>query len=284
MMKNNYPVFILTNRRAKSVLTYNTLRKQNYTGEIYLVIDDEDPQADDYFEIYGDSVIQFCKKDYDWVDTRDNMPNRNAVVFARNAVFDVAEQLGYEYFIVLDDDYQTFEYRIDKNGNYKYSIVPDLDELFDMLYDWYINSTMQCLAIGQGGDYLGGFNNNFHTSLRRRKVMNFYVMSTKRRMVFSGRINEDLNASLDIQKEGKPCVTFAHAIVVQQPTQKRKGGLTETYILYGTYVKSFYSVMANPSCCKISYMGNDNKRIHHAVKWNNAVPMIISPDYKKEII
>ena len=281
-MKNNYPVFILTNRRAKSVLTYASLRKQNYTGEIYLVIDDEDPQAEEYFKIYGDSVIQFCKKDYDWVDVRDNIPNRNAVVFARNAVFDIAEQLGYEYFIVLDDDYRTFEYRIDGNGNYKYSMVPNLDELFDMLYNWYINSTMQCLAIAQGGDYMGGYGNNFHTSLRRRKIMNFYVMSTKRRIIFSGRMNEDLSTSLDIQKEGKPCLTFAHAVVVQQPTQKRKGGLTEMYLLYGTYVKSFYTVMANPSCCKISYMGNKNKRIHHAVKWENAVPMIISPDYKKE--
>lgn len=281
-MKNNYPVFILTNRRAKSVLTYASLRKQNYTGEIYLVIDDEDPQASEYFELYNDSVIQFCKKDYDWVDTYDNIPDRNAVVFARNAVFDIAEQLGYEYFIVLDDDYRTFEYRIDENGNYKYSMVPNLDELFDLLYDWYINSTMQCLAIAQGGDYIGGYNNNFHTSLRRRKIMNFYVMSTKRRIIFSGRINEDLNTSIDIQKKGKPCLTFAHAVVVQQPTQQRKGGLTEMYLSYGTYVKSFYTVIANPSCCKISYMGNKNKRIHHAVQWENAVPMIISSDYKKE--
>jgi len=281
-MKNNYAVFILTNRRANSIITINTLRRCNYTGKIFLVIDDEDPQADEYFRIYGEQVVQFCKRDYDWVDTFDNIPNRNTVVFARNAVYDLAEKLGYEYFIVLEDDYKTFEFRIDANGMYKYSMVENLDELFDLLLDYYINSSLYCLGLAQGGDYIGGRKNNIHRSLRRRKVMNFFVLSTKRRMYFNGRMNDDLNGSIETQKEGKPCITFAHALITQQTTQQRKGGLSDMYKKYGTYVKSFYTIIANPSCCKISYLGENHMRIHHSVKWENAVPMIISPDYKKE--
>lgn len=282
-MKNNYPVFILSNKRANNILTINTLRKHNYTGKIFIVIDDEDLQSDEYFRIYGKDVIKFKKSDYDWVDTYDNIPNRNTVVYARNAVYDIAENLGYEYFIVLDDDYTSFEYRIDGNGNYKYTPIPNLDEFFDMLYDWYINSNLQCLAIGQGGDYIGGKGNNFHKSFRRRKIMNFFVESTKRRIIFVGRFNDDINTAINVQKTGNPCLTFALAVIVQKQTQKQPGGLTELYLSYGTYVKSFYTVMANPSCCKISYLGiGKSKRIHHRITWENAVPMIISSDYKKE--
>ena len=40
-MKNNFAVFILTNGRANNVITYKVLRKQGYTGKIYLMVDDE---------------------------------------------------------------------------------------------------------------------------------------------------------------------------------------------------------------------------------------------------
>ena len=56
----------------------------------------------------------------------------------------------------------------------------------------------------------------------------------------------------------------------------KRGGWTEFYLEMGTYVKSFYSVMYNPSCVKVAEMGDKHKRIHHKVIWNNAVPKIIS--------
>jgi hypothetical protein len=49
-------------------------------------------------------------------------------------------------------------------------------------------------------------------------------------------------------------------------------------------MKSFFSVMYNPSNVKVSMMNASNPRIHHVVKWANTTPMIISDDYKKVII
>ena len=43
MMKYNFAAFILTHGRPEHVYTYKTLRSQGYTGQIYIVIDDEDP-------------------------------------------------------------------------------------------------------------------------------------------------------------------------------------------------------------------------------------------------
>lgn len=57
--------------------------------------------------------------------------------------------------------------------------------------------------------------------------------------------------------------------------------MTEVYLNQGTYVKSFYTVMLNPSAVKINLMGNKDKRLHHKILWKNAVPKILSENYKK---
>ena len=68
----------------------------------------------------------------------------------------------------------------------------------------------------------------------------------------------------------------------QPQTQANAGGITEAYLQYGTYVKSFYSVMLCPSCVKISEMGQSHKRIHHLIDWEVAVPKIVSSKFKKQ--
>jgi len=57
--------------------------------------------------------------------------------------------------------------------------------------------------------------------------------------------------------------------------------LTEVYKDNGTYVKSFFSILYNPSCVKISVMNANNKRIHHSIKWINTTPMILNEKFKK---
>lgn len=41
-------------------------------------------------------------------DEADNFDDRRAIVYARNACFQIARKLGYKYFIELDDDYDVF--------------------------------------------------------------------------------------------------------------------------------------------------------------------------------
>ncbi len=54
------------------------------------------------------------------------------------------------------------------------------------------------------------------------------------------------------------------------------------YIEYGTYVKSFFSVMVAPSCVKIGIMGSSHKRVHHLIAWENCTPKIVSDRFKKK--
>ena len=91
-LPDNFAVFILSHGRADRVDTYKTLQRAGYTGRLYIVIDNEDKQAARYYENFGDKVIMFDKAaEAEKTDCGDNFPERNTVLFARNAVFDIAE-------------------------------------------------------------------------------------------------------------------------------------------------------------------------------------------------
>jgi hypothetical protein len=108
----NFVAFILTHGRPDRVHTYNTLKKLGYTGRIVIVIDNEDKTADEYRKRFGDQVYQFDKAGIATrMDEGDNFGDRRAIVYARNACFEIAEELGIDYFIQLDDDYTEFRYR-----------------------------------------------------------------------------------------------------------------------------------------------------------------------------
>lgn len=61
-MNNDFCIFILTHGRPDNLITLNTLKQCGYTGNYYLVIDNEDKRANEYFEKYRKKVIQFDKK------------------------------------------------------------------------------------------------------------------------------------------------------------------------------------------------------------------------------
>jgi hypothetical protein len=281
-MATDFAVFILTHGRARNVKTYATLRKQGYTGPIYLIIDNEDDQADEYRRNYGDQVIQFDKAaEAARCDVGDNFPKRNVVVFARNACFQIARDLGVEYFLQLDDDYSSFRYKF--NGD----IEPinrrdpiDLDRLFLAVLEFYKSIPAASVAIGQSGDYFGG-SQSFDSLRLSRKAMNTFFCGVDRPFQFMGRINEDVNAYVALGNRGVLFLTLFNVAVQQEDTQQQQGGLTESYQFLGTYAKSFYTVMYNPSCVTISEMGANHRRIHHRINWNSAVPKIMNERYRK---
>jgi hypothetical protein len=111
--------------------------------------------------------------------------------------------------------------------------------------------------------------------------MNSFVCSVDKPFKFIGRINEDVNTYVRLGGIGDIFLTIMCLQLDQKDTQSNAGGMTDVYCDSGTYVKSFYSVMINPSCVKVKPMGVSNKRLHHSINWNNAVPCIISGKYKK---
>ena len=285
-MKNkDFAVFILTYGRSDNVITVDTLRKLGYTGVIYLVCSTDDKSLPEYRKNY-ENIISFNKEDYEGkFDIGDNFNDKRVVVYARNAVFDLAKKVGVTYFLVLDDDYVKFDYRINHKGEYPenhWVIKGDkLDKIFDIYLDYFKSIDAKTICFSQGGDFIGGSQGSFADLKLRRKAMNCFFCSTQRPFNFVGRINEDATTYTIFGSRGDVFLTTPVVSVTQLQTQSNKGGLTEFYLDGGTYVKSFYTLMFHPSSVSIRLMGDTHKRLHHNINWNNTVPKIINPGLKK---
>ena len=131
---SDFAVFILTHGRPDNVITYNTLQRQGYTGPLYIIVDNEDKTIDQYRKRFGERVIVFDKAAIaETFDEGDNFHDRRAVVYARNASFQIARNLGLTYFLQLDDDYREFKYRIDERLQHPvdhYTVKHRLDAVF----------------------------------------------------------------------------------------------------------------------------------------------------------
>jgi len=275
-MIKDFCAFILTHGRPDNVITYDTLLRHGYTGPVYIVIDNEDKTADRYRKRFGDKVVVFDKLSVSKTfDEADNFSDRRAIVYARNACFDIAKELGYKYFIQLDDDYTSFLHRyIDGSAQIK-----NINVIFRCFIDFLINSRIHSVAFAQGGDFIGGVDEK--TPRVKRKAMNSFFCSTDKPFQFAGRINEDVNTYTYKASIGYLFLSIMNVQLNQVQTQSNKGGMTDIYLDRGTYIKSFYTILFSPSCVSIKTMGRTVRRLHHSIKWENAVPKIIDQKYKK---
>jgi len=283
-MKSEIVIFILTHGRPDNVITYNTLKKMNYKEDIYIIIDNEDKTAEKYYENFGDKVVMFNKeKIAKTFDTADNFKERRTIVFARNACFEIAEKLGYKYFIEFDDDYEEFYFSFKKNMEYNsaHKRIKDFYRTLQLFLKCFKSMPIKSLAFSQGGDFIGGSNSTAWEKLILRKCMNSFICSIDRPFKFVGKINEDVNTYAGHAKTGDLFFTSALIRLKQKATQSNQGGMTDVYLDKGTYIKSFYTIIFAPSCCKIGLMGVAQMRLHHKIRWNNAVPVIIDEKYRK---
>lgn len=281
----DFVVFILSHGRPDNVVTYKTLREQGYTGKVVFVLDDEDKTRKKYEKNFGaENVVTFSKREiaqrFDEVCKGD----RRTIVYARNACFDIAERLGYKYFIELDDDYTFFSYVfIGSNGKpiTRGKKTRSLDLILSQTMRFFAeNKMLTSIAYSQGGDYIGGLSHK-NAECAKRKAMNSFFCSTDRRFYFIGRINEDVNTYTSLGQVGAVFLQIPFFSLNQKQTQQNKGGMTDVYLDSGTYLKSMFSVVVCPSAVSVSLMGCKKKRIHHQVRWNNCCPKIIDEKYRK---
>ena len=283
-MRNDFAILILTHGRPDNIKTLSSLKKAGYTGKYYIVIDNEDEKANEYYNLYGDKVIMFDKQaisDNPNYDKFDNNNNKKVIYFARNAAMEIAKDLGLKYYMQFDDDYKDFMFRFEKDGTLKYLPIENIDKVINLLIDFLNNTKALSVCFSQGGDHLGGVNGGIWKTKLKRKAMNSFLVDVDRSFKFYGRINEDVNTYTMLGNRGELFFTIADIQLNQAQTQSNAGGMTDVYLDSGTYVKSFYSIICSPQAVKISMMGDTQMRIHHKVYWNYCVPKIINEKYKK---
>ena len=280
-MLEDFAVFIISHNKPINE-TYKTLQKCNYTGPYYFILDDEDRKIKSYRKLYGEEHVKiFSKKEMaKKFNSFDNFNFDNVIIYARNACYDIAEELGIHYFIELDDDYDQFRLRFPQEENLSIMHSKNINKVLDCCLNYYKKcKAIKILAMCQGSDVQA-----VQTGKVLRKAMNGLFCCTERRVVFNGRINEDVNSYTRYNQLGEIFMSLPNVHLNQLPTQTT-GGMAGTYATYGTYVKSFYSVIQCPSFVKVSTFSKGFRmakfRMHHKIFSKYGYAKILSDKYKK---
>ena len=287
-MSNDFCIFILSHKRPDNTKTLDQLNKAGYTGDWYIVVDHKDG-LENYYETFGEDSVLYLNKDdaLPGLDRGDNFNHRSTPLYTRYQIWDLADDLGYDYFMMMDDDYEGFRWKFDEQFNFhNYIKMKNIESFLKSGIEYLKTTDVDCLAMAQGGDFIGGIKSAIAEDghpATRRKVMNTFLCKTDSKFDFRGVLNDDVNTYVRAAQYGKIFLTANIAQVDQEETQQFDGGLTELYLDQGTYVKSFYTILYSPSCTKLSKIsGSGASRIHHRISWNNAVPKIVPESAKNE--
>ena len=188
-MLRNDGVLILSHKRADNITTISTLRRDGWTGPIKIVVSSDEPELEKYKARFGDDVIVFDKADaMSETDAMTSSPRADCVVYARNQCWKIADELGWEYFIELDDDYDSFMLREPVGRVLKGIEVKDLDGIFAAMEEFVDVSWAKAVCMSQRGDFIGGASGNNAHRLVSRKMMNVYVCRSDRPFKFGGEM------------------------------------------------------------------------------------------------
>lgn len=281
---NNYAIFIITHKRPNNQITLKALKRANYTGKTYLIVDDKDPTLPEYKEKYGKQVIVFSKEDYyGKFDLMTNEKIMGIATYARNALYDMAKKKGLDYIVVMDDDYSGFYIKIDKDFNYANSAVTNMDKVIAAYLKYLKNADLDAIAFAQGGDFLGGENGGMNKRKLPvlRKIMNVFFFDVDKPVYYYGAMNDDVIAGITLARQGRLAMTPTIIATIPAPTQSVAGGLTELYKDSGTYQKSMYAVVASPSSVTTKYIDGVG-RVHHWIDGTKTYPCIVSGKWKKK--
>lgn len=303
LQHKDFCVMIVSHGRPNDQATVNTLNRFGYTGDWYIVLDNEDASVEQYKALYGEDKIKIFDKEAlmksGKVDAMDNFQVKKTVVYARYACYDIAREMGYKYFMMCEDDHDSLRWRMNPEIEYSSKMVSDskeycaLDQIIDTMLDYFDSAPIKTLCMAQSGDYIGGGGSKMATDQYRRKAMGTFITRVDDPIHFPGTMNDDTTAYTMNQAKGELMLTTGFIAVNTKPTQKNSGGNTDIYEAFGTYVKTFYSVMGHPSGVKVSVLfntsarkgvgpkTNENFRIHHRVSWNNTAPKVIRENVKK---
>ena len=159
-MTRKFAVLIISHGRPGRVDTVPTLKACGYTGDWYIILDDEDSTIEEYKECYGEEhIIIFSKSAMeDKIDACDHLPNRGVTVYVRNACWEIAKNLGLTHYLELDDDYTGFTFRREQGDQLKAIPVTQFDDVCDEFNNYLDSTGALTIAFAQGGDFIGGIN------------------------------------------------------------------------------------------------------------------------------
>ena len=246
---NECAIFILSNGRPDKVKTYDYL-KASFSGDVYILCDDQDETLPDYKNKFGSKVIVFDKDE--WVkksDPMDNFNSKKSVLYARNAVFEIAAAMGYRYFAMADDDIKDLQFRYEQDGKLLAKPVSNLDKVIDYIVQLMNTTAISYFSFGTDKNFIGGVQNRNFQKKVIDKVYNFIICKSGQQHSYKGIMNEDEIHNVISLSTGVLLKSLTAIQIVMEPVGKGEtGGNSETYKENGyySYTRNFYPIISCP--------------------------------------
>ena len=246
---NECAIFILSNGRPDKVKTYDYL-KESFSGDVYILCDDQDETLPAYKDKFGSKVIVFNKDE--WVkksDPMDNFNSKKSVLYARNAVFEIAAAMGYRYLVMADDDIKDLQFRYEQDGKLLAKPVSNLDKVIDYIVQLMNTTAISYFSFGTDKNFIGGVQNKNFQKKVIDKVYNFIICKSGQQHSYKGIMNEDEIHNVISLSTGVLLKSLTAIQIVMEPVGKGEtGGNSETYKENGyySYTRNFYPIIACP--------------------------------------
>lgn len=271
-----YCIIIITHKRPHNQHTLSYLESCNVKVPVFLLVDDEDPSLNEYKTVYGSKVITF-HKDKSKSDLMDNFDGTSSATFARNECFDVAKDLGFEHFIMFDDDVMTIRFRYLRNNKLlSMKCRSTLQSVFDQMIEFLAKTNVSIVSMVTQGMLLGGASSAVALCGFTRKAVTCFACSTNKRVEFKGRLFEDMINFVCNQNTGSIMISPSMLMFNTKPIETTQGGVE--YSSDG-YKNRFYVTIAAPQQSEMNE--RDGKFITKTFS-NNYLPCILSSAFKKE--
>ena len=282
-MTKKFAVFILTHGRPHNQLTVKSLQDVGYTGEWYLVVDDQDDTFDEYVKEWGaDRVIVFHKDHFiKHTDTGLSVPVPKFAVFARNAIEFIAHSMGYKTFMMLDDDITKLRIRLPEGDSLKsFQINGQFDAIIESSVNYVLECDIACIGLGFCNLYIGGVENFNKENPRQRLCAEAFIRNTSHPILWRLNMVEDLITSIDAAMRGEVWFQFLPIqCEIKMSEGVVDGGNSDVYRQLGMYRISFMPVIAYPSSNAVRL---GKKSWASTTSPDKCIPKIISSRYRKE--
>lgn len=276
-------VYIKTHCRPDKQLTYQTLRRCGYTGEIVFVVDDEDKTVRQLeSNVSNDKRVQikiFCKEEMvQKIDCGTNNPKRNVNLYAWCACEEIHRVFRRdEIFVMADDDITDFRFRYLEDGKMKsVKITQNMDNILDYLSEFMVKNNVTALSSGIPQMY---FNKDLDaTTCNCRVPYNFVMRNTLFEMNWKAEFQEEIITSIESSNRGEYIMAFPMIQHTIMPLGKEAGGMHDAYASDESFKLSQYGHIWHPTAeVPMLYKG----KWITSIKREKAFPKLISSSCKK---
>lgn len=283
--KEQVPIFIPSYHRPNN-LSCKFLSKIGYNPKkVYVVIDSEADDREEYEKVCNELGmnlrifdIQDGRNRFDFVHRAST--SRRAAGLARNCFYDIAAAEGIDFYCVMDDDTNHYQYR--PFGHYfRIATGEEVAEVFCAVREWMQRRHIGCFGLSQTGDLFG----ERDTKLIRKKVMNTTFINTE--YMYRGERgvqDDDTSQFAGIMNEGYFTGSLRTGLVLlQEPSAQNPGGLTDLYHECKLLNKSLVVPIQFPSAARAEKQTRNGGRLHHKINYRYLYPCLLKSNERDNI-